>query len=326
MVGSSRDTIRELGALALASRLRRLSDRLARDISRIYAENEIAFEARWFPVAHLLAQQSPMAVTEIAEALDFTHPAVNQIAGQMEKHGLVLSSRDRSDERKRLLSLSAAGRKTVKSLQPLWEIIRQCNEELLSSIDRDLLNTLDRVENALAEKEMYDRVAERLHPELSAEVRIEPFDSRLEKHFKKLNVEWLKEYFSVEPSDQRTLNHPREVILDRGGRILFARVEDAVVGTVALVNHGGGVYELAKMAVTKRFRNRGIGKRLAESCLLEAHNLEATEIVLATSPVLAAANALYRKLGFRKVSAVPSWAPDYARDTIYMRLKLTDRK
>lgn len=326
MTATGQDTIRTLGALALASRLKRLSDRLARDISRIYAEHEIAFEARWFPVAYLLEQHSPLAVTEIAETLEFTHPAVNQIAGQMEKAGLLISTRDRRDERKRLLSLSKSGHQTVKNLRPLWEIIRKCNEDLLKGVDRDLLKSLERVEHALTSKEMYDRVTERLHPELAAAVAIVPYSPRIGRHFRSLNREWLNEYFRVEASDQKILDDPSEQIIKRGGLILFAQVGKEIVGTVALISRGHGSYELAKMAVTRRFRSRGIGTQLAAACLREAGLLQAREVVLATSPRLSAANALYRKLGFRKLAAAPQWAPRYARATIYMRLKISERK
>ncbi len=322
MTATGQDTIRTLGALALASRLKRLSDRLARDISRIYAEHEVNFEARWFPVAFLLFERSPLAVTEIAEQLKFTHPAVNQIAGQMEKNGLLVSARDRQDDRKRLLSLSKHGRQTVTALQPMWEVIRNCNEELLALVDRDFLGTLDRVEDSLAEREMYDRVVERLYPELYAPVDVIDFEQRYQKLFKQLNVEWLQEYFRVEPADLKVLDHPDRHILANGGRVFLARAGSTVVGTAALVRHNDDVYEIAKMAVTRRFRSRGIGRRLAQHCIEQAATLGAREVVLATSPKLTAANLLYRKLGFRKLRTTPPWATRYARATVYMRLRL----
>ena len=100
------DIIKQLGSLALASRLKRLSDALMQGVEQLYREQEVTFHPRWFPVAYLLKQKSPMAVTEIAEALGMTHPAVNQTAAQMTRHGLLLSRKDKKDERRRLLSLS----------------------------------------------------------------------------------------------------------------------------------------------------------------------------------------------------------------------------
>ena len=93
------DLIRELGPLAFASRLKRISEHLMRDVSRIYQEQDVGFQARWFPVLYLLGQKTSMSVTEVAHALGMTHPAVNQIAGAMSGAGLLSSSRDSSDER-----------------------------------------------------------------------------------------------------------------------------------------------------------------------------------------------------------------------------------
>jgi hypothetical protein len=42
------DVIQQLGALAFASRLKRLSERLQRDVSRVYREQKLEFHARCF--------------------------------------------------------------------------------------------------------------------------------------------------------------------------------------------------------------------------------------------------------------------------------------
>ena len=67
--GQDMDVKKQLGPMALGSRLKRLTIRMNKDISRIYRELGMEFEARWFPVAYLLRQRSPLSITEIA-ALD----------------------------------------------------------------------------------------------------------------------------------------------------------------------------------------------------------------------------------------------------------------
>ena len=322
MTGPGKDTIKELGALAFASRLKRLSDRLARDISRVYEEHQVQFEARWFPVAYLLSQKSPLSVTEIAEQLKFTHPAVNQIAGQMERSDLLVSSRDRNDDRRRLISLTKKGKLTVKQLQPLWEVIRKCTAELLESVDDGFLESVQKIENALDEKEMYARVSEILYPKKAATVEIVDYKPRWADKFRELNEEWLNTYFRVEPGDRMMLENPDREIIRHGGAVFFAKVEGGIVGTAALIRHSGDLYELAKMAVTESHRGRGIGARLLETAIHRARLAGAKQLVLGTSVSLKAANQLYRKSGFRKLAGKPTWAPDYARDTIYMRLNL----
>ena len=158
----SQDVIAQLGTLALASRLKRLSQRLQRDASRIYRERHLNFNARWFPVAYVLTRTSPMSVTAVADAIGLTHVAVNQVAGEMSRQGLLRTPHYPKDERRRLLSLSAKGKRTIANLQPVWESTRRCARRLLTDTGHDLLECLSAVEAAIEEKDMYERVREDL--------------------------------------------------------------------------------------------------------------------------------------------------------------------
>ena len=55
------DLIKQLGPMALGSRLKRLTVRMNKDVSRVYRELGLDFEARWFPVAYLLSRRQPLA-------------------------------------------------------------------------------------------------------------------------------------------------------------------------------------------------------------------------------------------------------------------------
>ena len=48
------DLIRKLGPLAFASRLKRLSERLMKDVALVYKDLNVDFQPRWFPVLYLL--------------------------------------------------------------------------------------------------------------------------------------------------------------------------------------------------------------------------------------------------------------------------------
>ncbi|MFT7688506.1 MAG: hypothetical protein ACI9FB_003870, partial [Candidatus Azotimanducaceae bacterium] len=50
------DLLRDLGALGLGSRLKRLSDQLMQDGIRIYRETGVDFEPKWFPVYYYLSE------------------------------------------------------------------------------------------------------------------------------------------------------------------------------------------------------------------------------------------------------------------------------
>ena len=152
------DLIRELGPIALPSRLRRLSDRLHRDTSRLYRELGLDMEARWFPILVLLAEGKPASVTEIAGRVGMTHPAVHQIVNAMALAGLVHSQTDVADQRRRLLSLSDKGHEVVAQLQPLWHGIRGEMSALLAESGGELMASLAALERRLDECEFYERM------------------------------------------------------------------------------------------------------------------------------------------------------------------------
>jgi DNA-binding MarR family transcriptional regulator len=155
---SRKDLVQDLGPLAFASRLKRLADRLHRDVSRFYRNQSLDFEARWFPVLYVLKDRSPMAVTDLAGLLGLTHPAINQIAGDMLQHGLIDSVRDSGDERRHLLGLTAKARRLLKDITPLWGDVREATSDLITESGCDLLAALERIEKRLDAISMSQRL------------------------------------------------------------------------------------------------------------------------------------------------------------------------
>jgi len=323
------DLVTQLAELALASRLKRLGERLQRDVSQIYSELDLDFEARWFVVIHSLGQRSPQAVTELARDAGLSHQAVGQIVRTLVKRGLVRETSDRRDERRRLLRLTAAGHRLTARLQPIWEQIRAANVELLDEVDSRLLRDLARLETALDTRSMAERVRARVDLPPVPRLRIVDYRPAYKKHFQALNERWLKEIFTVEDHDAKALADPNGRIIKKGGAALFACSDDKVVGTVALLRHPAPapkeppVWELAKMAVAPDQQRRGIGQSLAEAAIARTGVHGAHYLYLQTSPQLAAACRLYRRLGFRQVKRhrLPPFT-DYCRCTLIMRLDL----
>lgn len=157
-----RDIIEELGSLALATRLKNLSERLAKDVALIYKELSFDFEPRWFAIVYALKDKETLAVTELAAMLKQTHPAVNQVANVLVEKGLVEESKDEADQRKRLLKLSRSGARLVKKMEKVWEQIKIANDELLESTDSSFLERVKALETELDENSMYERVKSKL--------------------------------------------------------------------------------------------------------------------------------------------------------------------
>lgn len=149
-------------------------------------------------------------------------------------------------------------------------------------------------------------------------IEIIDFEPKYRDDFKNLNVEWLEKYFEVEPYDKEVLSNPEKYILEKGGKILFAKLEDKIIGTVALMPKNSS-FELTKMAVTDKIQSKGIGSLLMQKCIDEAKNIGLKEIFLFSNTKLDKAINLYKKVGFLEEHFDSS---DYKRANIYMTLKL----
>src|SRR5687767_4523610 len=105
--------VRQLGELAMGSRLKRLSDMIMQDGKEIYKSQGIDFEPRWFLIYYQLMEKSPLSITQLAELVGISHSAVNQLASEMLKAGLIRVASQDKDKRKRMLELSAKGRELL---------------------------------------------------------------------------------------------------------------------------------------------------------------------------------------------------------------------
>ena len=151
-------------------------------------------------------------------------------------------------------------------------------------------------------------------------ITIIPFEEKYADDFRKLNIEWLNEYFNVEPYDEYQLSHPLTEILNKGGHIFLARENENIVGTAALMKENGSSFELTKMCVTKSSQGKGISKMLLDACLRLAKEKNWDRLFLYSSTRLIPAIELYRKYGFKEIPLEKN--PHYSRTNIKMELNL----
>lgn len=150
-------------------------------------------------------------------------------------------------------------------------------------------------------------------------MKVTTFDPLYKSAFVDLNREWIERYFRIEPMDLAQLEDPG-AILRAGGEIFFVVEDGSAVGTCAMIPHGPGEFELAKMAVDTSARGRGYGDVLMKEALAWARGRGAARVVLLSNTILEPAIALYNKHGFRTSRLGPH--PDYERCNIEMRLEL----
>lgn len=155
---------------------------------------------------------------------------------------------------------------------------------------------------------------------MSENIRIERWKPEYSDDFVRLNQEWIERYFRLEPCDLKILGDPKGQIIDRGGEIFFALLDDEVVGCCALICHpDDGRYELAKMAVSPKAQGKGLGYLLGTTLVDYAREHRIPGLFLEANTALAASVGLYHKLGFHPVEMDH---PAYSRCDLCMEMSL----
>ena len=140
--------------------------------------------------------------------------------------------------------------------------------------------------------------------------------------FRTLNEHWIGKYFRIEEADVKVLTDPEKHILQPGGRIYFATLENEIAGCCALIVNGERSYELAKMAVREDLRNQGIGKALLAHVIHAARILGARKLTLGTNSKLTNAIHLYESVGFQRLDPATLGPSPYKRADVFMEMLL----
>jgi DNA-binding MarR family transcriptional regulator/N-acetylglutamate synthase-like GNAT family acetyltransferase len=307
------------GQMALGSRLRRLADTFTADAERLYQLYEVEIDPRWFPVFYMLTNKGSAAITELAEDIGQTHPAVSQVVREMIKANVVETNKCPEDARVNRVSLTARGKVISKRLSPQCADVNIAVDNIFRAAGTNLWAELEAVEYELSKESLYERVSEVRKKRESQSIEVVCYAPKYKKAYKKLNVAWIQKHWEMEQSDYKALDKPEENILSQGGYIAIAVHESEAVGTCSLINMGDGSYELAKMAVDDTMKGKGLGYQLGSHVVDKARELGAKRIYLESNTVLVPAVNLYRKLGFKRITGQSS---PYDRCNIQMELIL----
>ena len=307
----------QTGKVAIGSRLRMLTDKVTEDAANIYKLYDIDMQPKWFPVFYSLIGAEGKTITELAKSIGHSHPSVSKIISEMLTKGYVKESKDKTDGRRNVVSLSKKGEEIALRIQNQLIDVNSAIEDLSSQTQNKLWEAIGEWEFLLEQKTLLKRVMEKKKERDSSKVRIVAYTAEYHEVFRSLNVEWISQYFTMEESDYKALDHPQSYILDKGGVILVALLDGTPLGVCALIKMNDGEYdfELAKMAVSPQAQGKNIGFLLASAIIEKARSLGASKIYLESNTILKAAINLYHKLGFQKVAGKPT---PYTRCNIQM--------
>jgi DNA-binding MarR family transcriptional regulator/ribosomal protein S18 acetylase RimI-like enzyme len=294
------DTLAELGPLFLGSRLKRLADRFQADATATLQAMDLPIQPAQQLLLATLRRNGPLTVGAIAQQLRISQPTVTRTVLALMDQGLVTASREGRDQRHKTLTLSPEGEALIaRAERDLWPRVEAAVVEMCNGLNGPLLEQIAMLEAELDKRSMTARV-ESLAPPAGG-LSIREFSDDLAEPFYRINAEWIEEMFTLEDNDVTLLSKPRELIVDKGGAVLFAQTPDlGMVGTCAIIKMKDGWFELTKMGVSKAARGRKVGEFLLAAALERARTMGvADRLYLLTNRKCAAAIHLYEKLGFQ---------------------------
>ena len=95
-------------------------------------------------------------MTEIADAINLSQPAVTKILNRMSKNGYIKVSIDRYDHRRKLLQLTNKAKKNLPMFEEIWKAGQKSVREILKD-NKDFINCLEAFETEIYKKSFCKR-------------------------------------------------------------------------------------------------------------------------------------------------------------------------
>ena len=257
------NSIDQSGILAISTRLQRISDRFRKDGLQIYKENGIDFEPKWFPVIYTLKDKPCLSIGEIAAEIGYAHPSTISLLKELEKEKLILSTKDKNDDRKRLIQLTPKAEELINQMKPVWEIMVVAMTELTDTKNNIML-AINEVEASFKKKSFLERALTIMENNKSGLIKENPDKVEVEKI---TNPEDLKTAFAIRRQvfvvGQNVSAEAEEDGNDEATHFL-AKVNDLPAGTARRRKTKDG-FKLERFAVLNAYRGSGVGGALVRA-------------------------------------------------------------
>lgn len=157
-----KDVVKELGYLALGTRLKRLGERFQAQTQVLLEQAGLDVPASHFPLLGALDRLGALSVRELTEALGVSQPGVTRMLDGLETEGWVQSIQSEDDRRLRTVELSKAGRQIVtRAKRTAWPVVEAAVADACTGAAQSVLGVLAGLETSLAAAPLSAR-AERL--------------------------------------------------------------------------------------------------------------------------------------------------------------------
>lgn len=308
------DFLQELKHLGFTARIKRLNEGIVASTMDHYSNLNLALEPNWHVIFLLLKQRETQTVTEMAQTLGFSHPAMIKTTRKMKEQGYLESQKDELDRRKTLIRLSTKGKRLLPKFEKEWNRIQEVLKEV---VDDTLLEKLDTLEQNLKESSFSERYATRFedHKKHNAFT----IRNALPSEFQQIGQLMVEVYSGLDgfpkqvdqPAYYDTLANigdftkkpntellvavsPSQKIL--GGVLYFREMQHYGSGGMAPQMKNASGFRL--LAVASSARGLGVGKALSMACIDKAKEHGNTQVLIHSTAYMKPARKMYRKLGF----------------------------
>ncbi|TMU56970.1 bifunctional helix-turn-helix transcriptional regulator/GNAT family N-acetyltransferase [Flagellimonas algicola] len=309
-----RDFLQELKHLGFTARIKRLNESIVASTVNHYSNMNLALEPNWHVIFLLLKQRNTLTVTEMAQTLGFSHPAMIKTTRKMKEQGYLEHQKDALDQRKTLIRLSKKGKRLLPKFEKEWNRIQEVLQEV---VDDALLKKLDTLEQNLKESSFSERYAihfESLKKDDSFTIR-----NALPSEFQQIGQLMVEVYSGLDgfpkqedqPGYYHTLANigdftkkpntellvavsPSQKIL--GGVLYFGDMKYYGSGGMAPQMKNASGFRL--LAVSSSARGLGVGKALSMVCIDKAKEHGNMQVLIHSTAYMKPARKMYRKLGF----------------------------
>jgi DNA-binding MarR family transcriptional regulator/GNAT superfamily N-acetyltransferase len=249
-------------------------------------------------ILYELAQRGTTAVGDLRRELDVDAGYLSRILRRFTADGLATTETSDVDGRRRLVSLTPAGRRAFGELNHLSDRRALTFLGALSDTDQErLLGAMETIQQVLAGRARTDLVVLRapragdLGWVIQANAVVYAEEYGWDETYEKLVTRIVNDY--------ATDHDPKR----EAGWI--AEVDAAPAGCVFCVRHDDETAQLRLLLVDPAARGLGIGTRLVEECLRFARTAGYRRMRLWTNSVLHDAIRIYERAGFQLVSSEP---------------------
>jgi DNA-binding MarR family transcriptional regulator/ribosomal protein S18 acetylase RimI-like enzyme len=311
----SADVIRAREHLFLGSRLKRLAEQMQADVAIVAQRAGLGIQPGQYPVLAVLDEAGPQTVGELAQHLGISQPAVTKTIDRLSETGLVEGDRNGADRRRKIVSLSATGRRLLeRSKQEVWPLVETAVKAVTDDLSGPLLEQIAQIEKRLAIRSLNGRVADAQAPQLVAatDADVPAVVELMNRAYRGEGADagWTTEAGYIRGERTNAAMVRQDIAANPASRMLLWRsaLDAAVLGCVWVEPKGSATWYLGSLTIDPRQQNAGLGRRLltaAETWILRRGGREVRMTVVNVRDTLL---AWYARRGYVPTGEIEPFA------------------